>query len=57
MAAPAQPDETEQARVVAYIHAMTLELAVLADRAGQPALGDHLRAATSKVERPVGRRH
>ncbi len=52
MPLPPRPEDTDRARLVDYIRAMTLELAVLADRAGQPALGDYLRAAPSKVDWP-----
>ncbi len=52
MPSPPAPNETDTARIVDYIRAMTLELAEMADRIGQSALGDHLRAAPLKIERP-----
>ena len=52
MLEPAQPDLSDRARVVDYVRAMTLELAVLADRAGQPALAEYLRAAPAKIDWP-----
>ena len=52
MPSPPAPNETDTARIVDYIRAMTLELAEMADRIGQSALGEHLRAAPLKIERP-----
>jgi len=53
MLMPPPPDETEKTKVVDYIRVMTLELAVLADQAGQTALGDYLRAAPAKIDWPA----
>jgi len=53
MLIPPPSDESEKARVVDYIRVMTLELAVLADQAGQTALGDYLRAAPAKIDWPA----
>ena len=44
-------NETDTVRIVDYIRAMTLELATMADHAGQPLLAEHLRATPSMVER------
>ena len=52
MPLPPPPDEWENTRVVDYVVAMTLELAVLADRAGQPVLSEYLRAAPAKIDWP-----
>jgi len=46
-------DETDKTKVVDYIRVMTLELAVLADQAGQTALGEYLRAAPAKIDWPA----
>ena len=51
MPLPPPPNETDAVRLVDYIRTMTQELAVLADRAGQTALAEHLRAAPAKIER------
>ena len=51
MPLPPPPNETDTARIVDYIRAMTQELATMADRAGQTALAEHLRAAPAKIER------
>ena len=51
MPLPPASNETDAARIVDYIRTMTQELAVLAERAGQQALAEHLRATPSKIER------
>ena len=43
-------NETDTVRILDYIRAMTLELAIMADRAGQPLLAEHLRATPSMIE-------
>ncbi len=55
MPLPPPPNETDAARIVDYIRTMTQELAIMADRAGQTALAEHLRMAPTKIERQTVR--